>query len=94
MRLINFHLSYNWSQDLLRDIFSNLENGELKDLVEELVPFNSEFAFNFKSVLDEDDMKQDNLLFESEDINNSLVSRYKDKIIYASEIIQNQEEIV
>ena len=94
MRLINFHLSYNWSQDLLRDIFSNLENGELKDLVEELVPYNSEFAFNLKSVLDEDDMRQDGLLFDREDMNKSLLSRYKDKIKYDSDIILQKEEII
>ena len=34
MKMINFHLSYNWSQDLLRGIFENLEDGEIKDMVE------------------------------------------------------------
>ena len=57
MRLINFHLSYNWSQDLLRDIFANLENGELRDLVEEIVPFSKEFSHNLTTVLDDEDMK-------------------------------------
>jgi acyl-homoserine lactone acylase PvdQ len=57
LRLINFHLSYNWSQDLLRDIFANLENGELKDLVEEIVPFSKEFSHNLTTVLDDEDMK-------------------------------------
>jgi len=42
---------------LLRDILSNLEDGELKDIVDEIVPYNSEFAYNLKSVLDDDDMK-------------------------------------
>jgi len=65
----------------------------LKDLVEELVPYNSEFAFNLKSVLDEDDMRQDGLLFDREDMNKSLLSRYKDKIKYDSEIILQKEEI-
>jgi hypothetical protein len=66
----------------------------LKDLVEELVPYNSEFAFNLKSVLDEDDMRQDGLLFDREDMNKSLLSRYKDKIKYDSEIILQKEEII
>ena len=46
------------------------------------MPYNSEFAFNLKSVLDEDDMRQDGLLFDREDMNKSLLSRYKDKIKY------------
>jgi len=53
MRLINFHLSYNWSQDMLRDIFGSLEDGELKDLVEELVPFNAANSFKVKPVLND-----------------------------------------
>jgi len=66
----------------------------LKDLVEELVPYNSEFAFNLKSVLDEDDMRQDGLLFDREDMNKSLLSRYKGKIKYDSDIILQKEEII
>jgi hypothetical protein len=66
----------------------------LKDLVEEIVPYNSEFAYNLKSVLDEDDMRQDGLLFESDDRNKSLLSRYKEKIVYDSEIIDHEEEII
>ena len=50
---------------MLRDILSNLEDGELKDLVEELVPFNSEFAHNLKSVLDDEDMMQDDMLLNN-----------------------------
>jgi len=57
MKLINFHLSYNWSQDLLRGIFESLEDGELKDLVDEIVPFSQEFSHNLKPILDDDDMK-------------------------------------
>ena len=58
------------------------------------MPYNSEFAFNLKSVLDEDDMRQDGLLFDREDMNKSLLSRYKDKIKYDSEIILQKEEII
>ena len=74
MRLMNFHLSYNWSQDLLREIFGDLEDGALKDLVEELVPFNAENSINLKTILDEDDMKQAGLYSEE-----TLMSRYKSK---------------
>ena len=58
------------------------------------MPYNSEFAFNLKSVLDEDDMRQDGLLFDREDMNKSLLSRYKDKIKYDSDIILQKEEII
>lgn len=77
MRLINFHLSYNWSVDLLRDIFGGLENGELKDLVEEIAPFTSEFSHNLTTVLDADDMKQDGLFNEV-----PLLERYKSGTVF------------
>lgn len=41
MRLMNFHLSMNWSQDLLRDIYADLEEGELADMATELAPYTS-----------------------------------------------------
>ena len=84
LRLMNFHLSYNWSQDLLRDIFENLEDGELKDMVEELVPFNQENSFNMKPVLDEEDMKQAGLWSDS-----TLMERYHKKQIMDGQ--QSQE---
>ena len=74
MKLINFHLSYNWSQDLLRGIFESLEDGELKDLVDEIVPFSQEFAHNLKPILDDDDMKKHGLFS-----NEPLLERYKKK---------------
>jgi len=76
MKLINFHLSYNWSQDLLRGIFESLEEGELKDLVDEIVPFSQEFSHNLKTILDDDDMKQQGLFSEK-----PLLLRYKNKEI-------------
>ena len=74
MKLINFHLSYNWSQDLLRGIFESLEDGELKDLVDEIVPFSQEFSHNLKPILDDDDMKKHGLFS-----NEPLLDRYKKK---------------
>jgi hypothetical protein len=51
-------MSWSWHNDLLRDIIINLEDengqvGHLKDLAEELVPFNSEFAHNLHTTLNE-----------------------------------------
>ena len=80
MKMINFHLSYNWSQDLLRGIFENLEDGEIKDMVEQIVPFSSEFSHNLKPILDDDDMKQQGLYSEE-----TLLERYKNAKVQSSE---------
>jgi hypothetical protein len=76
LKLVNFHLSFNWSQDLLRDVFSRLETGQLKDIVEELVPFTPEFGFSQGSVLDDDDMKSNDLYHPV-----TLLERYKSKTL-------------
>ena len=72
IKLVNFHLSFNWSQDLLRDIFGNLENGELEDLVEDLVPFNIDHSHDLLSVLNDDDMKAAGLWSDE-----SLIEKYR-----------------
>jgi len=65
MKLVNFHLSANWNQDLLREIIGELENGELKDLVEEMIPFTHEHSFNLTStILNDDDLKEAGLWHE------------------------------
>lgn len=71
MKIMNFHLSGNWNHDLLRDILGALEEGELKDMVNELLPFNAEFSHKLKSALDDDDMKSVNLWHKD-----TLLSRY------------------
>ena len=56
MRLINFHLSYNWSQDLLRHIISNQlgkVDPELVNLVDELVPYSTEHSYKMQTILNE-----------------------------------------
>ena len=50
--------------DLLRDIIGNLENGELRNLRDELVPFMMKDTIDFQSILSEDDMKKDGLFDE------------------------------
>lgn len=72
--MMNFDLSHNWSQDLLRDIIGKLENGALKDMVEKLIPFNAENSHELNTILDEDDMKQAGLWTEK-----TLMERYKTK---------------
>lgn len=64
MRLMNFHLSFNWNMDLLRNIYSSLDEGSVSDLVEELTVFSSEFAHNLTTTLSDEDMKSVGLFSE------------------------------
>ena len=54
MKLLNFHLSWNWGQDLLRDV---LEKEGLEDMVEEIFPFTAEYAHNLVTIVDPEDLK-------------------------------------
>ena len=68
LKLLNFHLSWNWGQDLLRDF---LEKEGLEDMVEEIFPFTAEFSHNLVTILDTEDVK--NTAHWSEE---TLVERY------------------
>ena len=48
----------------MREIFSELEDGALKDMVEELVPFTAEFTYNQTTILNELEMKEEGLWHE------------------------------
>lgn len=54
LKLLNFHLSWNWGQDLLRDV---LEKEGLSDMVEEIFPFTAEYAHNLVTIMDAEDLK-------------------------------------
>ncbi len=54
LKLLNFHLSWNWGQDLLRDV---LEKEGLEDMVEELFPFTAEYSHNLVTIIDPEDLK-------------------------------------
>lgn len=82
MRLVNFHLSWNWSQDLLRDVFSKLELNP-----EEFVPFTKEHAHELVTILDDEDMRQIGLYDEK-----TLLERYKNKTPYISQQENIDEE--
>ena len=64
MRLIFLHLSFSWTTDYLRDLLSNLENGELRSIADELAPFRAEHTIDLMSILDDDDMKASGLYDE------------------------------
>ena len=51
IKLMNFHLSWNWQSDLMRDYISQIP--ELKDYVEELVPFTKEYSHNLVTIMTE-----------------------------------------
>jgi hypothetical protein len=50
--------------DLLREIFGELAEGELADMVEELTAFSGEHAHNLTSTLSDEDMKTAGLFSE------------------------------
>lgn len=56
LKLLNFHLSWNWGQDLIRN-YIGTEASELKSMIDELVPFTSEYTNNLVTIMNEDDAK-------------------------------------
>lgn len=56
-RLISFHLSWNWNQDLAREAIRQ-SHPDLADIVEELIPFSSEFLSALVTVVDDDDLME------------------------------------
>ena len=54
LKLLNFHLSWNWGQDLLREVISQ---AGLDDMVEEIFPFTAEFSHNLVTIVDPEDIK-------------------------------------
>ena len=83
LRLVFFHLSFSWTNDLLRDIIGNLENGELRSMRDQLVPFMEENTIDLMSILNKDDMKQGDLFDEK---------TIREKYEAAKEIREEEEE--
>lgn len=54
-------MTQNWNSELLRDVIENLEDGQLKDMVHELVPFSNDAALNVTSIMNEEEMKAEGL---------------------------------
>eukprot|EP00347_Sterkiella_histriomuscorum_P007762 403347656 len=54
IKLLNFHLSWNWGQDLMRDMLS--QSG-LEDMVEQIFPYTADYSYNMVTVIDEEDIK-------------------------------------
>ena len=62
---------------MLRDVVEELEDGALKDMAEELVPFRGEHAWNLTSIMNEEEMKAEGLWSET-----GLQERYKSKTLH------------
>lgn len=62
MAMMNFHMTENWSMDLLRHIIGNLEDGSLRDMVEEILPFEAKYHYNLTTILNEKEMEELGLL--------------------------------
>jgi acyl-homoserine lactone acylase PvdQ len=71
-KLLNFHLSWNWGQDLMRDVLENNLNLD-SDLVEQIIPFTSEYTHNLVTIFDKEDLKDSSYWSTTED----LVDKYK-----------------
>lgn len=56
-KLLNFHLSWNWQQDLTRDWISGFHK-DLEEIIGEIVPHTAEFSHDLVTILDDDDIKQ------------------------------------
>ena len=56
-RLISFHLSWNWNMDIAREAIRE-SHPDLADIVEELVPFTTEYLSTLVTSVDDEDLKQ------------------------------------
>ena len=71
LRLISFHLSWNWMNDLTRESFRH-KHPDLAEFAEELAPFHAGNLADMTTVLDDDDLKQWNQYSEQ-----TLLERYE-----------------
>ena len=53
LKLLNFHLSWNWSQDFIREFLTEIN---LEDMIEEIFPFTAEFSDNMVTILNDEDI--------------------------------------
>ena len=57
MRLLSFSLSWNWTDDLSRTFITEL-HPDLKEMVDEIFPINSEFAHNLVTIMNNEEAKE------------------------------------
>jgi hypothetical protein len=57
-RLMNFHLTWNWNQDVMRDIFKQ-HSPELADWIDDIIPWHKDnLSQPITTILDESDLKK------------------------------------
>ena len=54
VKLLNFHLSWNWNQDMMRQLLSKIG---LEDMVEEIYPFTADYSHNLVTIINDEDIK-------------------------------------
>ncbi|CDW85943.1 penicillin amidase family protein [Stylonychia lemnae] len=54
LKMLNFHLSWNWNQDMMRELLSIIG---LEDMVEIIYPFNADYAHNLVTIVGDEDIQ-------------------------------------
>lgn len=54
IKLLNFHLSWNWNQDMMRELLAKIG---LEDMVEEIYPFTADYSHNLVTIVNDEDIK-------------------------------------
>lgn len=81
LKLLNFNLTWNWNQDVMRDIFASY-SPEMKEWIDDIVPWHKEDLYgHITTILDEDDLKMMGLYNEKtlDDIRKEKLEKLKIK---------------
>ena len=57
LNLIKFSLTWDWPKDFIREVVK-MENSEMAELADELIPYTAEYLINLVTVLEDDDLKR------------------------------------
>jgi penicillin G amidase len=77
LKLMNFHLSWNWMNDLTRESIKKI-HPELNEMVEEIAPFHAGNLHKMTTVLDDADLKEWNQWSDK-----TLLERYQEAFEHA-----------
>ena len=69
--MISLHLTWNWSADLQREALREV-HPDLEALMEEIMPYASDYLFDMVPIVDDDDLKEWGQYSEE-----SLVEKYR-----------------
>ena len=57
VRLMSFHLTWNWANDLQK-LAMRQSHPDIADILEEVIPFTTDFLHDVVPIVDDDDLKQ------------------------------------